>query len=94
MLFRYPIDADAIRAEFDLGLGIELDDRTPPWINFEYIPGHPDEFADFPIGGAVQFTTAASRAMREQWWDEWRRNPRPRIRLESPFLGNARLTAD
>jgi len=83
--FPYPIDADAIRAEFELGDGVELDDRNPPWIVFQYQTGYPDEFHDFPVGGARRFPTAESVRLRALWWEEWRRNPRPRIRLDNPF---------
>jgi hypothetical protein len=90
--FPYPIDVAAIREEFELGEGVAIDDRDPAWVNFEYQPGHPDEFHDFPVGGALRFPTADSCRRREQWWQEWRRAPRPRIPLLDPFAAYAPVT--
>lgn len=87
MSFRLPMDAEALRAEFDFAPGIELEsDRTPPWLTFYPSATSRDEFTSFPIGGAMNFTTAESRRMREEWWAEWRRAPRPRQLIWNPLL--------
>lgn len=84
--FRYPIDVEAIEAEFEFDWGIEVHRSTAgPVIEFTAPGGYNDGWSGWGISGGREFPSARVRELRELWWREWRSHPHKKVRLTNPF---------
>jgi hypothetical protein len=74
--FRFPIDEEAILAEFEFDAGMEFEHRPYPVIMYD---------GEWGVGGASGPSDGDHEAARAEWWREWRAAPRPRVLLRNPF---------
>ena len=77
-VFRYPLDEEAILAEFEFGPGMTIAHTPYPTIVYSGLWG---------VGGASGPGGQEQELARAAWWSSWRAQPRPRVVLANPFLG-------
>jgi hypothetical protein len=77
-VFDYPLDEEAILAEFELGQEMTIAHTPYPTIVYSGIWG---------LGGASGPGGEEQELARAAWWTAWRAAPRPRVLLTNPFLG-------
>jgi len=77
--FTYPLDEEAILAEFELGPEMTIAHTPFPTIVYSGTWG---------VGGASGPGTEAQQLARAAWWSAWRAAPRPRVALTNPFFGS------
>lgn len=78
--FTYPLDEDAILAEFELGPEMTIAHTPYPTIIYSGTWG---------VGGASGPGTEEQELARAAWWATWRAAPRPRVVLTNPFFTDA-----
>ena len=77
---RYPLDVNALQAQFDFGEGIEISQGTPAGLQFRGRGGS----VVFGLGGGEVGGWLDARR-RRRWWREWRETPRPKEPFANPF---------
>jgi hypothetical protein len=81
VVFRSPVDLEALEAEFELGDGMAWVDGDRPGVAYDDADGQ-ERWRAAGFSGAIG--TAQAR-LRDAWWEKWRAAPRPRTRLINPF---------
>ncbi len=77
-VFRFPLDEEAILAQFELAPGMTIEHTPHPTVVYSGTWG---------VGGASGQPGEEQKRARAAWWSAWRADPRPRVLLENPFLG-------